>query len=56
MDAALRPARFQTDAEWRTWKHEYQVAYNQTNKERKLLVSRGELPKRYRTHTKKRRI
>jgi hypothetical protein len=56
MDAALRPERFKTDEEWQNWKHEYQAAYWQANKERKRLVSIGELPKLRRSHTKKRRI
>jgi hypothetical protein len=54
-DCATRPDRFKTDDEWRQWKHDYQVAYNAANRERKKQVALGLTPKRYRTHVKKRR-
>lgn len=55
MDCATRPIRFKTDEEWRVYKREYLIAWNLANPQRKKLVSMGILPKRRRTHAKKRR-
>lgn len=54
MDCAIRPERFANDQEWTAWKQQYQREYRELNKERKKLVSMGMLPKRRRTHAKKR--
>jgi hypothetical protein len=56
MDCATRPNRLDNDADWIAYKRQYQREWRSKpeNMARKKLISLGELPKRRRTHVKRR--